>query len=421
MAEWLSISLDDLLGRPYREVIEREELDEAAYAARVLAPPVALLEETSCVTFVVGDQKVAPKVAHAVRMERVDDVPLVWVWVTDREIDIWHDAMLEREAEASRLRAQLLQLQRSDRVRVPPALIGQSDTAARVRTQIATLACRLAPTVIWGPPGIGREEVARYLIACAEDEGRVRGDLFPIACSLMDGQLLQSSLELFTAAVESQEAAGLLLMEVDRLPVEVQSVLKLFLRRAATERELVVIATARADLMSLGEAFDDELALLLSTFSVRLPSLAERPGDIPLVAQHVLEETLGEAASELCGFETTALDRMASYAWPENVAELAEVVGQAVAMAEGPLIRADALPELFDYAEDAALHPRREFEPIQLDGWLEEIERELLRRALLAARGNKTEAARLLGVSRQRVIRRAAQWGLEPWSASSDE
>ena len=237
----------------------------------------------------------------------------------------------------------------------------------------------------------------------------------------MDGQLLQSSLELFTAAVESQEAAGLLLMEVDQLAVEGQSVLKSFLQRMATDREVVVIATARADLTSLGETFDDELALLLSTFSVRLPALSERPGDIPLVAQHVLEETLGEATGELSGFETSALDRMASYAWPENVAELAEVVGQAVAMAEGPLIRADALPELFDYADDAALHPRREFKPIQLDGWLEEIERELLRRALLAARGNKTEAARLLGVSRQRVIRRTAQWGLEPWSASSDE
>ena len=178
------------------------------------------------------------------------------------------------------------------------------------------------------------------------------------------------------------------------------------MRLIVTAREPLDVAAARG-------SFRTDLAGWLTTLVIELPALSKRPDDVPPLAQFFVEETNAEGARQLGGFTTDALDRLVQYAWPGNVAELAEVVAESCAKAEGPLVAVDDLPRRIHLAADAALHPPRAEAPIVLDDYLAEIEKELLRRAMARARGNKTKAASLLGLTRPRLYRRLVQLGLE--------
>jgi DNA-binding NtrC family response regulator len=181
---------------------------------------------------------------------------------------------------------------------------------------------------------------------------------------------------------------------------------------------LRLIATARhlLDDSARREQYRHDLAALLSTVVIELPPLAERRGDLPALAQLLLEEVNARGAKQVAGFSPEALDRLDGYSWPGNADELAQFVAEAHARAESARIEVRDLPERIHLAAYAATHPRRPEETIVLDDLLAEIERELIHRALAQAKGNKTKAARLLGMSRPRLYRRLVQLGLEETS-----
>ena len=118
-------------------------------------------------------------------------------------------------------------------------------------------------------------------------------------------------------------------------------------------------------------------------------------------------------------FSPEALDRLDGYGWPGNVDELAQMVAEAHERAEGVEIQVDELPERIRLAADAAAHPHRAEETIVLDEFLGRIERELIRRALARAKGNKTRAAKLLGMTRPRLYRRLVHLGLDESAAEA--
>jgi DNA-binding NtrC family response regulator len=100
------------------------------------------------------------------------------------------------------------------------------------------------------------------------------------------------------------------------------------------------------------------------------------------------------------------MDCLLRYDWPGNVDELFELIAEAHRAATGPHISDQDLPSRIHAALTAEQYPRREEVSIQLDPFLTEVERELIQRALRVAKGNKARAARLLGVSRARLLRR---------------
>jgi transcriptional regulator with PAS, ATPase and Fis domain len=320
----------------------------------------------------------------------------------------------ETELSADRLHALLLKLRSDLGQRFHASqIIGESAAIRRVRQQVRVAAEARARMLIIGPPGSGREHIART-IHYAQNSSSI-GPLIPIACPLVDAEQMQAAL---AAVIRKQHDSptdrppAALLLDVDRLRPDAQQELAGFLH--LPKIELHTLATARAPLARLVAKgkFRRDLAYELPTLTVKLPPLAARREDIPLLAQHFLEEDSAAANRQLSGFQPSALELLASLPWPGNIDELAEAVRAACAKAAGPRVLLADLPDWVHLAHDAAAHPPKGEEPIQLDAFLAEIEKELLARALKKTRGNKSKAAVLLGLSRPRLLRRLAQLGL---------
>ena len=178
--------------------------------------------------------------------------------------------------------------------------------------------------------------------------------------------------------------------------------------------ELHTVATAETPLLDLAEQgrFRADLAHALSTLVIDMPPLAARSEDIPLLCQFFVEKFNKQGERQFSGFAPPAIDELCGYGWPDNIDELGEVVDAACRRADGPFVEQGDLPEQIRWACIAEAHPRRPDEPIVLDAFLEQIEKELIGRALKRAKGNKTKTAELLGMTRARLHRRLDHFGL---------
>jgi DNA-binding NtrC family response regulator len=268
--------------------------------------------------------------------------------------------------------------------------------------------------LVVGPPGSGRQRIAGTIHYSGP--GQSEGTLIPLACSVLGADLIGSAVR---AVAEKRFDRGtpsrgtLLLNDVDLLPSEVQAEMAGVL--GARSFPLRIIGTVREPLEELANRgqYHHGLAAILSTIVIRLPPLAQRREDLPLLAQAFIEEINSRSPKQVAGFTPEALDYLDGYDWPGNVDELAQTVAKAHEQAEGPLVGVRDLPQQIHLARDAAAHPRRTQEKIVLDDFLARIERELIERAMARAKGNKTKAAELLGMTRPRLYRRLIQLGLE--------
>lgn len=293
-------------------------------------------------------------------------------------------------------------------------LVGDSPAMRRVQEQVKVALAGNCRTVVLGPPGSGREHVARTIHYRGGQPSSA--PLAPLACHLLDAELLDSTIVSFVAScaeLETEHPAALLLLEVDQMPAETQAALAGVL--SIGELAVRTLATAQRSLLELADEghFRSDLAFALSTLVIEIPPLASRPGDVRLLAQLFLEQANAGATRQFSGFDPEALDLLAAYPWPNNVDELQSVIRRAVEVAHGIRINTRDLPEEIRHADRAAARPDRPEEKIVLDDFLLEVEAELLRRAMRQAKGNKAQAARLLGISRARVIRRCEQLGIE--------
>jgi DNA-binding NtrC family response regulator len=170
---------------------------------------------------------------------------------------------------------------------------------------------------------------------------------------------------------------------------------------AATNRDLAA-ALARGD-------FREDLYYRLHVFEIRLPPLRERPEDVPVLLDHFLKELGEQVGRPAAGVSREARDKLLSYAWPGNVRELRNAVERAVILCEGGLITSDHLPMALGRASSAA-PPPAEIPAGGID--LEALERSYVEQALRQAGGNKSKAARLLGLTRAQLYSRLEKYGV---------
>ena len=339
---------------------------------------------------------------------------------------------LERRALIAENRA--LQ-QRLDDLLRQGAVIGTSPAFQRMMMLIEQVAPSSATVLIQGESGAGKELAAR---AIHERSARRAGPFVAVNCAALPQTLLESELfgyekGAFTGAAgrkegrfELADGGTLFLDEVaDLSPVTQPKILRVlqegeFERVGGTKTlrvDVRIVTATNQDLAQLirEKRFREDLYYRLNVITITVPPLRERREDIPLLAHHFLRVYAAKNNRRLDTFNDEALARLEAYAWPGNVRELENAVERAVVLARGNVIQVSDLPTsvLEGTAERVVAIP--------IGTPLAEVEQRFLEATLRHTKGNRTLAAKLLGIDPKTVFRKLKQAGPEEAGPEDDE
>jgi DNA-binding NtrC family response regulator len=346
-----------------------------------------------------------------------DDQPLGALIVIDRSPLPHKDNSAGEALPAEDEAAQLHEIARRFRQEMARShhvdrLAGNSPAMARVRAQVKLAAAASGTLLLVGPPGIGKERIARTIHFAQPSAGA----FLIVSCSALPAEQLRATLASLINRHGHPAATSIttiLLADIHAVPADVQPELARWLAASLPGiRFMATSAEQTGELVASGNLRSD-LAHLTSTLVIELPPLAQRREDIPLIAQLLLEDLNGQSEKQLRGFAPEAMDQLVQYGWPGQIDELAAIAHEAFERAEGFEVMLADLPKRLRQAAEAARFTRQPAEPIDLEKFLARVETELIERAMRQAKGNKTQAARLLGLNRPRLYRRMVQLGLE--------
>ncbi|RJP65949.1 MAG: sigma-54-dependent Fis family transcriptional regulator [Candidatus Abyssobacteria bacterium SURF_17] len=302
-------------------------------------------------------------------------------------------------------------------------IIGDHESMRTVLEVVATLAPSNAAILIRGETGTGKELLARLVHQLS---GRPADLFVPINCAAIPEELVESILfghkrGAFTGANADQmgkfdlaDGGTLFLDELAELPTQMQAKLLRVLEdglvepigdKAAHKVDVRIVAATNRD---IGKAikqskFREDLYYRLNIGEVVVPPLRERRSDIPKLALHVLDR-VNATMKRARRLSQAALARLQSQAWPGNVRDLENVIERSVRLSRNEVLEADDLlisePVTHVDPLDALPEPQPGF---SLEGFIGSARKQLILKALEAAEGNQSEAARLLGVSPQAV------------------
>lgn len=301
-------------------------------------------------------------------------------------------------------------------------LVTRSPGMAKVLNQVE-LAIRTAVHVcLVGEAGTGREHLARVI----HYAGAMKAGWFvPVECEQLApaelDQVLSRLIEVHLAGITPgvrPQPATVYLANLEKLPRDLQEKLALGLKThpASEAPGLRVISSASRHPARAVEAgtIRPDLESLLTTLVIEIPPLQQRPEDVPVLAQHFLEEQNRRHPKQLTGFAPDVWPAFSRYGWPGNLDELQRVVQAAASVANDSVIKLADLPFQFRtalHAQDSP--PPNAPRPLPLDDMLLRVETNAIQLALERSRFNKTKTAELLGINRARLYRRMEQLGIE--------
>jgi DNA-binding NtrC family response regulator len=331
---------------------------------------------------------------------------------------------MERALELRRLKGQLRRLEEAVvRAHPPGALLGTSPAMRAVVDLIVRVAATDATVLIEGESGTGKELVAR---AVHDYSARREQPFVAINCAAVPSQLLESELfgharGAFTDARVARaglfiEAQGgtLFLDEIGDMPLSMQVKLlralqERTLRPVGSDREqpfdVRIIAATNRDLEAEVKAhhFREDLYYRVAVVGIHVPTLRERPLDIPMLALHFVRRFAQRFGRKVVGISPDTLKKLLAYEWPGNVRELENSMERAVALTRFDHLTPEDLPERVRAADVSAAACLPETgEPLVS---LAELERRYIQQVLDRVGGNKTHAARILGVDRRTLYR----------------
>jgi two-component system response regulator HydG len=315
-------------------------------------------------------------------------------------------------------------------------IIGNSQAMLKLLETVSQVAPSEATVLISGASGTGKELIAG---AIHFNSLRKNGPFVKINCAAITETLLESELfghekGAFTGADRRKEGrfsqahgGTLLLDEVSEMSLMMQ----VKLLRALQEREFnrvggetsiqvdvrVIAATNRNLLDRINEgAFREDLYYRLNVVELEVPPLSERKEDIPLLTRHFLEMFAAKNRKEIKGFTPKAMDNLIHYDWPGNVRELMNAVERAVVLARSNYLDETDFPFMKDMAVEENQSDPAGPDALILQGEtpLEEIEKTAILTTLEAAGGNKSEAARRLGITRKTLHKKLKAYGVMP-------
>ncbi len=414
-AAWLGVSGEVLLGRSSR-FQSSAELVGPDRAAAALCPPPEVLRGASRQGVLLWGDPPRRVPAEYLRLETPgESAALLGVVHIDRTAEppgaVDQDDS-PREAQALHEHLRRYQQLMAGRSHVD-RLVGHSPEIQRVREQIRVAGQTACTVLIVGHEGSGREMVARAIHYFARGQGRPLGPLVPLDAALLSVEMFEQAVHLGQLRGDESGIGTLLIEEVDQLPPEVEVEVLRLLDAQPGRWRLVCSAALTPDNWPEDRGPSEQFVARTSTVAIHIPPLVDRPEDLPLVVQAVIEERNARGRKQLAGCTPEAMDLLVAYPWPGDLQELVAILSEAHTTSPGPLIRAIDLPRPVHHAQQAALYRPTPPETIHLEALLERIERQLIRRAMELAEGNKSRAAELLSMTRPKLYRRLEQLGLE--------
>jgi two-component system response regulator AtoC len=312
-------------------------------------------------------------------------------------------------------------------------LVARSEAMREALRLAGRVAATDANLLVTGESGAGKDALALFVHAMSP---RAMGPFLKIDCAALPSELLEAELfgyerGAFTGAaaskpgrLESAHKGTLVLDEIAHLSWEAQAKLLRVIERREFERlggrrtvrvdaRLLALTNVNLDDAVRRRAFREDLFYRLNVVRIHVPPLRERREDVAPLAEKLLADYAakhGRPARRLDGEASAAL---LAYDFPGNVRELANVLERAVIVAEGPEVGAKDLPDAVRAAAGAARRSRRPT--------LAELEADYIREVLAATRGNKSEAARVLGISRKNLYEKLARFVKDEGGRTGDE
>jgi len=309
----------------------------------------------------------------------------------------------------------------------PHQMVSESAAMLPVFRAIAQVAPSTATVLIMGESGTGKELVARAVHSFGP---RATQPFIAVNCAAIPENLLESELfghdkGAFTGAVakkigrlERANGGTMFLDEIGDMSLSLQSKILRAIQEREIERvggtepinvDVRLIAATNRDLhamMSQGR-FREDLYYRLAVVTIRLPKLAERGDDLILLTAAFLKEFGQRYSKTFNGISDRAVELLRRHEWVGNVRELRNVVERAVLVADGPVLRAEHLPE--EWRTGGQQRPDEDIRPLAT---LQEMEARHIARVMAQMHGQIGEAARVLGVHRNTLARKIKEYGL---------
>jgi DNA-binding NtrC family response regulator len=309
------------------------------------------------------------------------------------------------------------------------AMVGQSPPMKEVYALVARVAPTSSTVLIRGESGTGKELVARAV----HDQSRRKGKPFiKVICAALPETLIESELfgyekGAFTGAAatkpgrfELAEGGTLFLDEIGDLTPATQVKLLRVLQDREFERlggtqtlraDVRVLAATHRDLEAFVKEgrFREDLFYRINVVPVRMPALRERPSDLPLLAEHFLRKFRQEHGKPSVKLDAGAIAALASHAWPGNVRELQNVVERLVVLNQSGLILEREARECLGTAKPGPASPGS----TPLGASVADAEKAAIEQALKASGGNRTHAAKALGISRRTLHNKLNDYGIQ--------
>ncbi|HEY0968798.1 MAG TPA: sigma-54 dependent transcriptional regulator [Opitutaceae bacterium] len=339
------------------------------------------------------------------------------------------EVLIQRALKTRTLEVEVKQLhERLDEKFSFEGIVGNSPKLQAVIDRVRLVAPSRATILIEGQSGTGKELIAQ---AIHQVSTRARGPFVAVHCAALSENLLESEIfgherGAFTGAIErrvgrfeSADGGTLFLDEIGEISASTQVKLLRFLETRTIERvggsksleldvRLVAATNRNLEQMVAEGKFREDLFFRLNVVRIQMPALRERTEDIPLLLAHFIKNFAQENGLPPLAIEPGALQTLQRYAWPGNIRELRNFCENIVVLHRGGKLSEFDLDPKFRGGAPAGSNGGGA--PMANPLSVEENEKHLLREALIKARGNRTRAAELMGISRRTLHRKLAQW-----------
>jgi DNA-binding NtrC family response regulator len=341
-------------------------------------------------------------------------------------------AVVGRALERRALQREVVFLRSELASREDGEIVGQSVEMRKLALLIGQVSRTSATVLVTGESGTGKELIARAIHRQGPRRDKPFVPVNPAAIveSLLESELFGHERGAFTGAYQKKlgkfelaQGGTLFLDEIATLKAELQVKLLRVLQEREIERvggtrripvDVRIIAATNGDLKRAiaGGTFREDLYYRLNVVPIAVPPLRSRRHDVPLLVDHFVRKYNQRFGKRVTGLAPEALAALEDYRWPGNVRELQNVIERAVALGEGPMIQLEDLPMDVVMGER---HLREGDAPaLPLSEALDQVERQIVSRVLERVRWSQNEAAEILGLHRNTLLRKIAKWGLTP-------